>query len=89
MCSISRTYRNPLIYARELNDEMVGENLTRKQLAERHGVTSDRVTQWLCLLKLPEEIQEKTIALGDYWEIQRVTERELRSLRREGTNVQG
>ncbi|MCD6588956.1 MAG: hypothetical protein J7K88_10455 [Candidatus Fermentibacteraceae bacterium] len=65
-----------------MNDELVGDNLTRKQLAERHGVSSDRVTQWLCLLKLPEKTQKQIEALGDNWEKQLVTERELRKLRR-------
>ena len=73
-----------MIYARELHDEMVGDNLTRKQLAERHGITSDRVTQWLCLLKLPEEKQREIEALGDNWELQVVTERCLRTLRKRG-----
>ena len=61
---------------------MVGNNLTRKQLAERHGITSDRVTQWLCLLKLPEETQEQVLAMGDNWDRQLLTERELRRKRR-------
>ena len=47
-------YRNPLAYAKELHDEMVGNNLTRKQLAERYGITSDRIAQWLLLLRLPK-----------------------------------
>ena len=66
----------------ELNDELVRYNLTRKQLAERHGITPDRVTQWLCLLKLPEDTQEQVIALSDNWERRLLTERELRKLRR-------
>jgi len=66
----------------ELQEELVRDNLTRKQLAERHGITSDRVTQWLCLLKLPDEEKARILALGDYWERQLVTERELRSIRR-------
>jgi len=74
------TYRNPLIYARELHNEMVGNNLTRKQLAERHEISSDRVTQWLCLLKLPDEVRARVLALGDNWKRQVVTERELRKL---------
>jgi len=77
-----KTYRNPLIYAIELNDELVRDSLTRKQLAERYDITSDRVTQWLCLLNLPDEIQQKVIALGDNWDKQIITERELRKLRR-------
>jgi len=58
-------YRNPLIFARELHDEMLRDNLTRVQLGQQHGVTSDRITQWLCLLKLPEEKQREIEALGD------------------------
>ncbi len=71
-----------MIVAMELNDELVIDNLTRKQLAERHGITSDRVTQWLCLLKLPYHEKARVLALGDNWDRQVVTERELRSLRR-------
>ncbi len=77
-----KVYRNPVIYAQELHNEMVRDNLTRKQLAKGHGVSSDRITQWLCLLKLPEEIKRAIIAFGDYWSSQVITERELRSQRR-------
>jgi len=79
---LKKRFRNPLIVAMELQEELVRDNLTRKQLAERHGITSDRVTQWLCLLKLPDEEKARILALGDYWERQLVTERELRSIRR-------
>ena len=78
----SKKYRNPVIYAQELHDEMVRDNLTRKQLAKRHGVSSDRITQWLCLLKLPEEVLQEVRTLGDNWDRQVVTERELREVRR-------
>lgn len=78
----SKKYRNPIIYAQELHDELVRDNITRKQLAERHGVSSDRITQWLCLLKLPEEKLKEIELEGDYWEKQMVTERSLRSLGR-------
>lgn len=61
-----KKYRNPVIYAQELHEEMVQDNLTRKQLGERHGLSSDRVTQRLCLLKLPEEKLKEIEALGDY-----------------------
>ncbi len=80
--SESRKYRNPVIYAEELQDEMVRDNLTRKQLAERHGVSSDRITQWLCLLKIPVEKLKEIEALADNWDRKVVTERQLRSLRR-------
>ena len=71
-----------MIYAKELRDEMVRDHLTRRQLAERHGVSSDRVTQWLCLLKLPEKRLREIETLGDYWDTQVITEREMRGYRR-------
>jgi len=78
----SRKYRNPVIYAKELQDEMIQNSLSRKELADRHEVSSDRITQWLCLLKLPEEKQREVENLGDNWSKQVVTERELRAIRR-------
>ncbi len=71
-------FRNPLIFAQELQAEMLRHNLTRVQLGQRHGVTSDRITQWLCLLKLPEEKQCEIEPLGDHWDRRVVTERGLR-----------
>ena len=76
-----KIYRNPIIYAKELHDEMIRDNLTRKELAERYGVSSDRITQWLCLLKLPEEKRKEIVALGDDWSRQVISERELRAIR--------
>jgi len=61
---------------------MLRDNLTRKQLAEKHRVSPDRITQYLCLLKLPKNKLREIRALGDYWEKQVVTERGLRGLRR-------
>ena len=72
-------FRNPIIFARELHEEMLRDNLTRAQLGQRHSVTSDRITKWLCLLKLPEEKQQEIEALGDYWGRRVVTERGLRT----------
>jgi hypothetical protein len=71
-------FRNPIIFARELQAEMLRHNLTRAQLGQRHGITSDRITQWLCLLKLPEGKQREIEALGDHWNRRVVTERGLR-----------
>jgi hypothetical protein len=59
------------------------DHLTRQQLADRHGISLDRVIQWLCLLKLPAEKLEEIAALGDYWERRVMTEREMRRKRRE------
>jgi hypothetical protein len=53
---------------------MIRHNLTRVQLGQRHGVTSDRITQCLCLLKLPEVKQREIEALGDNWDRQVITE---------------
>lgn len=77
----NRLYRNPVFYAMELNRELVENGLTRKQLADRHGITSDRITQILLVLELPEDQLTEVIALGDHWSRQVVTERELRRTR--------
>ena len=71
-------FRNPLLYARELQMEILRDHLTRAQLAQRYGITSDRITQWLCLLKIPEEMQREIETLGDYCDRRVVTERGLR-----------
>ena len=55
--------------------------LSRREMGKRLGVSADRITQWLCLLKLPEEKLREIEGLGDYWERQTVTEREMRRLR--------
>ena len=73
-----KIYRNPVIYAKELHDELVNNNLTRKQLAERHGVSPARITQWLSLLKMSGEKKLEIEGMGDYWSRQLVTERQLR-----------
>jgi len=73
-----KMYRNPVIYAQELQDELVNNNLTRKELAERHGVSSARIAQWLSLLKMSGEKKLEIEALGDQWSRQLVTERQLR-----------
>ncbi|MGM0626686.1 MAG: hypothetical protein ACQETZ_00820 [Candidatus Fermentibacterota bacterium] len=56
--------------------------LSRREIGKRLGVSADRITQWLCLLKLPEEKLREIEGLGDYWERQVITERECRRLRR-------
>jgi ABC-type branched-subunit amino acid transport system ATPase component len=71
-----------VIYTKVLHDEMVRDKLTRKQLAERHAVSSDRITQWLRLVKLLEKKKREIEALSDYWDRKVVTERWLRNLRR-------
>lgn len=74
----TKTFRNPLLYARELRDRMLAEGINRAELARRLGVSRARVTQWLDLLGLPERVLREAEALGDHWDRQVVTERELR-----------
>ena len=49
-----KTYRNPIILAQELMQEMSREGLTQAELARKHGISRARVHQWLSLLKLPK-----------------------------------
>ena len=55
--------------------------LSRREIGKRLGVSADRITQWLCLLKLREEKLRKIEVLGDYWERKIVTEHGLRRIR--------
>ena len=68
------------MYAQELHEELLNNNLTRKQLAKRHGVSPARITQWLSLLKMSGEKKLEIEGMGDYWSRQLVTERQLRGL---------
>lgn len=77
-----KTYRNPLIFAMELNAEMDREGLTQAELARKHGISRARVNQWVALLKMPENKKRRIIAMGDYWNRQIITERELRDAER-------
>jgi ParB-like chromosome segregation protein Spo0J len=60
---------------------MLAEGINRAELARRLGVSRARVTQWLDLLELPERARREAEALGDNWNRQVVTERELRGRR--------
>ncbi len=73
-----KTYRNPLIYAMELADEMRREGLNQAELARKHGISRARVNQWMVLLKMPEGKKRSILAMGDYWNRQIITERTLR-----------
>ncbi len=74
-----KTYRNPIIYAQELAEEMRREGLTQAELARKHGISRTRVNQWLSLLKLPNKETRRILAMGDLWERRLVTERNLRN----------
>lgn len=73
-----KTYRNPVIYAMELRDQMAAEGISRAELARRLGVSRARITQWLDLLELPSEVIREARAKGDNWNRRLVTERMLR-----------
>lgn len=75
-------YLSPVIFDHEHAVEQERGYLSRQQLADRHGVSLDRVIQWLALLNLSAIQQEEIISLGDYWEHPVVTERGLRRGRR-------
>ncbi len=62
----------------ELRDRMLVEGINRAELARRLGVSRARVTQWLDLLEMPDEVIREARAKGDNWEHRLVTERELR-----------
>ena len=78
--SQKKTYRNPLIYAMELAEEMRRDGLTQAELARKHGISRARVNQWLSLLRLPEGEKRKVLAMGDNWGRRLVTERGLRGM---------
>lgn len=73
-----KTYRNPIIQAREIALEIQLKELTQGQMAKKLGCSLSRVSQMLHLLKLPEGIQREIEALGDHWDRRVVTERGLR-----------
>lgn len=62
----------------ELRDRMAVEGINRAELARRLGVSRGRVTQWLDLLELPEQVIRDALAAGDNWTHQIVTERRMR-----------
>ncbi len=67
-----------MLYARELPDRMMEEGISRAELARRLGVSRATITQWLDLLELPERVLRDAEALGDNWDQQVITEREMR-----------
>ena len=75
-----KTYRNPIVFAQELAEEMSREGLSQADLARKHGISRARVNQWLSLLRLPLAEKRQVLAMGDYWNRRLVTERQLRGL---------
>jgi len=74
-----KTFRNPMVLALELAEELKRDGISRAELARRHGLSRARVTQWLSLMELPRIEIERVLARGDYWDRRLVTERGLRN----------
>ncbi len=57
---------------------MKRDGISQAELARRHGLSRERVYQWLTLLELPRREIERLKAMGDNWERRLLTERMLR-----------
>ena len=75
---MKKTFRNPIIQAREMQVEMEYHKLTKARLARKLNISRARVTQLLNLLKLPDELIREVEEMGDCWYSQLITERQLR-----------
>jgi hypothetical protein len=78
-----RTYRNPINLAQEMALTMEYEELSKADVARKLGYSRARVTQLLNLLNLPQEFMLEIMEMGDHWDRQLVTERQLRRRRPE------
>jgi ParB-like chromosome segregation protein Spo0J len=76
-----RTYRNPILLALEWKRMLdSGEYSSQTDLSRKLGVSRARINQYLRLLKLPPEIRESVIQMGELSSPREVTERRLRGL---------
>jgi len=80
-----KTFRHPIILAREMALMMEMEELSRADLARKLSLSRARVTQILNLLGLPEILISEIEEMGDYWSRQLVTERQLRRSNKQST----
>lgn len=74
-----KTFRNPIIQAKEMKLEMELHEMTKADLSRKLNISRARVTQMLNLLKLPEKLIREVEEMGDNWDRRLVTERMLRS----------
>jgi len=74
-------YRNPIYTARQWQKDLAeGKYSSQSDLSRKLSISRARVTQILNLLKLPEEIIDSVIALGEPLIKPLVTDRSLRLL---------
>ncbi len=77
----SRTYRNPVLLAREWAEAMEAGNLrSQRAFARAIGLSHTRVSQLMGLLRLCPDARETLKALGEPLYSHQITERRLRSL---------
>jgi hypothetical protein len=69
------SYQNPMEKAMEFEQIMKAENITQSALAEKLGISRVRVSQYLSLLKLPQQKIEYILENGKN---KMITERSLR-----------
>lgn len=75
------TYPNPLFIALGYKEALDSEKYRNQtELAKSLNVTPARISQYLRLLKLPLEIRESVIRMGELSSPRQVTERRLRGL---------
>ena len=76
-----QTYPNPLLIALGYKEALDSEKYRNQtDLAKSLNVTPARISQYLRLLKLPKEIRESVIRMGDLSSPREITERRLRGL---------
>lgn len=75
-----RTFRNPIIFAREWQTMSVKMGWSQVDIARHFGISEARVSQVFRLLKLTPEVQSTVADFGDNLTYVPVSERDLRHL---------
>lgn len=74
-----KTYRNPILFAREWQELSVKMGWSQVDLAHHFGVSEARVSQVYRLLRLATEAQEILVGMGDHLTYVPISERDLRA----------
>lgn len=76
-----KPYLNPLLLAMEYREALdSGKYRNQADLAKSLNVSPARISQYLRLLKLPPEIRESVIRMGDLSSPRQITEQKLRTI---------